>query len=521
LLGFGALRSAALSPAFIAMALLAARLALAAVFAFAGVGKLLDRAGARQAVIGFGVTPTLATPIALGLPVVELALAALLLPATSAWFASLGALTLLLILLAAIGFNLARGRRPDCHCFGQLHSEPIGPSTVIWNLALCGLAGVILALGRAGADPSLLAWTRGMTTAERAGLGIEAIGLAGVVLLSALMWQMLLQQGRILLSLERMEAVISGGAIPQGAESAPLELGLAVGERAPDFAATTLDGAAVTLASLLEARRPLALLFVSSGCGPCEALTPEIEAWREAANKMTIAVLTDKSDDPHATRLMVRDKHPVLVDATRAVAEAYQAWGTPSAVLVSPDGTIASRVAPGADAIRRLMADAGAGGGGAEEPLKIVHRGARRTPSEIPPIDGAHLGGAAPALRLATPDGDIVDLAKGRGSKTLVLFWNPGCGYCQQMLPELQAWDAARGENAPELLVISSGAPEEGRAMKLRSPVLMDPDFQAGRLFGATGTPMAVLLDEVGSIASGLVGGKDAVLALATAAARS
>ena len=55
--------------------LLIARLALAAVFVLAGVGKLLDLKGSQEAVKNFGVPESLARPAGLALPVVELAIA--------------------------------------------------------------------------------------------------------------------------------------------------------------------------------------------------------------------------------------------------------------------------------------------------------------------------------------------------------------------------------------------------------------------------------------------------------------
>ena len=98
---------------------------LAVVFVAAGAAKLADRAGSRQAVADFGVPSSLATPLATLLPLAELAVAAALIPAASAWWGALGALALLLLFVAGIGINLARGRKPDCHCFGSLSSGPI------------------------------------------------------------------------------------------------------------------------------------------------------------------------------------------------------------------------------------------------------------------------------------------------------------------------------------------------------------------------------------------------------------
>src|SRR5213596_875282 len=96
--------------------LLLIRLILAAVFAVAGVAKLLDRAGSRQSMREFGVPAALASPFAVLLPFAELATAILLLPAASAWWGAAGALALLALFIVAISVNLARGRTPDCHC---------------------------------------------------------------------------------------------------------------------------------------------------------------------------------------------------------------------------------------------------------------------------------------------------------------------------------------------------------------------------------------------------------------------
>jgi hypothetical protein len=57
--------------------------------------------------------------------------------------------------------------------------------------------------------------------------------------------------------------------------------------------------------------------------------------------------------------------------------------------------------------------------------------------------------------------------------------------------------------------------------MGLRSLVVLDPGFQAGAAFGAGGTPMGILIDTTGRIASNLAAGAQAVLALANAPARS
>ena len=127
----------------------------------------------------------------------------------------------------------------------------------------------------------------------------------------------------------------------------------------------------------------------------------------------------------------------------------------------------------------------------------------------------AGIGQRAPSLRLKDLKGTSVDVGALRGNRTLLLFWNPGCGFCQQMLDDLKAWEAQRPKDAPQLVVVSTGDIEANRALGLRSTILLDPDFSAATAFRANGTPMAVLLDEGGNVVSGVAAGATAVMALA------
>jgi peroxiredoxin len=127
------------------------------------------------------------------------------------------------------------------------------------------------------------------------------------------------------------------------------------------------------------------------------------------------------------------------------------------------------------------------------------------------------VGEPAPPVQLPDLDGQTVDLADFRGQETLVVFWNPGCGFCQQMLDDLKDWEANPPEGAPKLLFVSAGTQEANREMGLESPVVLDQSFSVGSAFGASGTPIAVLVDEEGNIASELAVGAPAVLALAGA----
>jgi hypothetical protein len=85
------------------------------------------------------------------------------------------------------------------------------------------------------------------------------------------------------------------------------------------------------------------------------------------------------------------------------------------------------------------------------------------------------------------------------------------------MLPDLKAWEEDPPGGAPKLLVVSAGTEEANREQGLTSTMVLDQQFTAGRLFGAIGTPSAVLVDAEGRIASEVAVGAPAVLGLAGA----
>jgi uncharacterized membrane protein YphA (DoxX/SURF4 family) len=220
-------------------ALLIARLVLAGVFALAGVAKLSDLEGSRKAIIDFGLPAVLASPLALLLPLAELAVAAALIPASTAWWGALGALGLLMLFVVGISLNLARGRKPDCHCFGQLHSAPAGWKTLARNGVLAAVAGFVLWEGYGVAGPSAISWLGALSAAQLLAL------VGGVLVLSLLAGQwwflahLLRQNGRLLVRLEAVEeSVAAGGGLAPSQNGTALHQaeGLPVGSEAPSSA---------------------------------------------------------------------------------------------------------------------------------------------------------------------------------------------------------------------------------------------------------------------------------------------
>jgi peroxiredoxin len=501
-------------------AILALRLVLAGVFLIAGAAKLADLAGSRRAVAGFGVPQRMVGVAGVGLPVAELAVAGALLVSESVRFGALGALLLLVVFVVGIAVVLRRGTEADCHCFGQLHSAPIGWRTLVRNVVLAAAAAFVVLAGWHDPGISATAWVAGLSAGWGAALGL---GLLLVLVLAFSAWfslQLLSQNGRIFARLEAIEAAIGGSAEtlePGGELGAALGAGLGagglpVGSPAPGFTLPSTDGDRHALGPLLASGVPLLLVFSDAGCGPCDALLPDVARWQlEYAQQLVVAVIASGDPDRNRAKAERHELARVLLQSEREVSDSYQAHGTPMAVVIGADGLIQSPTVGGADAIRMLVMQATA------PPVAVVQVPA---PSDGNGSDGAAAPGAsrvgrpAPDLVLVDLDGQRIALRDLYAERTLALFWNPGCGFCQRMLADLKAFERDPPTDAPRLLVISSGDPDHAREHDLSSLVLVDPEGQAMDAFEAQGTPMGVLIEH-GRIASPVAVGADAVLELA------
>ena len=126
---------------------LAGRLVLAAVFAAAGWPKLLDPDGTVRSVRAFRLVPEVLVPaFGYGLPVLELALALLLLAGLlTRWSAAAVGLVLVLFMIG-VAAAWARGLAIECGCFGSTGGPAVDP-TRGYALDLLRDSGLLLLAG--------------------------------------------------------------------------------------------------------------------------------------------------------------------------------------------------------------------------------------------------------------------------------------------------------------------------------------------------------------------------------------
>jgi len=372
--------------------LLAARLILAAVFVVSGISKLFDLSGSQAAMRSFGVPERLTRAGGIALPIVELAIAVLLIPAATASWGALLALLLLIVFVVGISYSLSRGRKFDCHCFGQLTTSEIGPPTLIRNAVLAVLAAFVAYSGFANNDPGpgITNVFGGLNTFEWVMLVIGIILLAALAGVAWLLVHLLGQNGRLLVRLDRIEEALEDANIEltddDDEDEEEEEEGLPFGAPAPAFTLSGLYGETMTLDALRAAEKPVLLIFTDPTCGPCNAMMGDVGKWQhDLTDKLTVAVITRGSLEDNRTKKKQNNLTQVLMQKDNEVADAYMTFGTPTAVLVRPDGTIGSGPAAGADQIRALVKQAAEGKVPVPKPrLAVVPRPAQAADARRP-----------------------------------------------------------------------------------------------------------------------------------------
>jgi peroxiredoxin len=351
----------------VSVALLAARVALAGTFVVAGAAKLADLPGARAAALGMRVPQSLA---GVGMPALagfEVVIGLGLIPARSARYAAIAAAVTILALTALAGSAVARGLRPECHCFGRLGAGRIGGGTLIRNAAIFAVSA-FAAVGEwehPGAAPA-----RGLGRLSTTTIAVSAALLLLAAVTARLARSNAGSRARRRAAIARPDA---SGATVEPADPAtglepacpgllnsdgmpPHQAALGVGSAAPDFLLDDVAGGTLSVTGIRSSGNRVLLTFVHVRCGECAMLMPSLAAWQlRHALGLTIAVVAAGERSATVAKAAQQGLERVGHDPERAVFAAYGVVRTPAAVLLDPDGTVASPVTYGTGGISSLV----------------------------------------------------------------------------------------------------------------------------------------------------------------------
>lgn len=332
--------------------LIATAATLAGVLVVAATAKLrdLDATGAAWRDLAPGALARLpGAPYALVLA--ELACAVgLLLPGPVGRAALVGTVCVLAAFTAALAAATRREEQLACACFGSWSSEPVDAVGVARTAGLTLVAVTALLVG--WRDPGLVA---ALAAGDGTDLVVAGVGTALLAALLAITF--------LLGALRRAPAAAAEVAVPgatsgPGVVPAPPPLTAApadlTGAPVPALELVDTDGVSRDLTDLARGRA-LLVVVASTGCPACHDVLLGLPGWAdEVGRAVGVLVVTSSAGDAFTAA------YPELRDRTFLGSRGLRAFfgvpGTPAAVLLGADGTVATRTALGADEIAGLMA---------------------------------------------------------------------------------------------------------------------------------------------------------------------
>jgi peroxiredoxin len=324
-------------------------------------------------------------------------------------------------------------------------------------------------------------------------------------------YQLVHQNGRLLLRLESLEQRLAP-LVP--APSPPQ--GLPLGSLAPEFELPDLAGTPTPLSRFRG--RGLLLIFFSPRCGFCLQMAPDLAALpTDGAEGRPLPLLVSTGTAEENRKLV--EEHgvrcPVLLQEQMEVATRYQAHGTPMGCLIDAEGRIASELAVGSEALLAL-AEGPAPATAVNGNGRHGHKGNRDLAESKLIRHGLPAGTPAPGFTLPRLNGGELSLAAYRGRPVLLVFSDPHCGPCEELLPQLERQH--RAAVGVEVVMVARGDVEANRAKAvahgLTFPIVLQKQWQISLLYGMFATPIAYLIDAEGVIAADVAVGVEPIRAL-------
>jgi peroxiredoxin len=333
-----------------------------------------------------------------------------------------------------------------------------------------------------------------------------------------LAYQLVRQNGRILLRLEAIEQHVWSRAEGQRRETG----GLPLGALAPDFELPDLSGIRRSLSDFRQ--QDVLLIFFNPQCGYCTQMAADLAALPAAGGDQRVIPIVVTTGDAEENRILVERygiRCPVLLQEQMEVAATYRAQGTPMGYRIDRAGRIASELAVGAEPLLRLATmlapDQHEPGAAMNGSAPYGAKGSSSVARSRLNRNGLKAGVSAPEFRLPRIDEGELSLADLRGERVLLVFSDPDCGPCDELAPRLQEIHLRRAEL--QVLVVSRRDVEANRVkaikLGLTFPIVLQKQWEVSLKYAMFATPIGYLIDEQGILASDVAVGVAPILALA------
>ena len=345
------------------------------------------------------------------------------------------------------------------------------------------------------------------------------------LLLAVGMWlgyQLVRQNGRILLRLEAIEKQLGRRSGAKEHQAARPPEGLPSGAAAPDFELPDLAGVRRKLSEFRG--QDVLLIFFNPQCGFCTKMAADLATLpADGGEGRTVPIVVTTGDADQNRKLVERHgiHCVVLVQEQMEVASKFRAQGTPMGYRIDAEGRIASELTVGAESLLKL-ADPKA----AHEPAASANGKSSIHKCKQPDLSlarsklnrtGLKAGAVAPDFSLPRVGGGELSLADLRGRRVLLVFSDPHCGPCDELAPQLQELHEQRPDL--QVLVISRRDAEathaKAAALGLKYPIVMQQQWEISKRYEMFATPIGYLIDERGIVVKDVAVGVAPILALA------
>jgi len=342
-------------------------------------------------------------------------------------------------------------------------------------------------------------------------------------------YQLVKQQGRILLRLDELERAIASGRNSAAPHEHTAVEGLALGTVFPGFELNDLSGKTHTLSDFRGQR--LLMIHWNFDCGFCEAIADDLARLENDLSRQNAQIVLLTSGDESFNRDQAAShgmKSIMLLLNGKEIPAPFKHQGTPVAYFVDEQAQVAEPFASGADqviALARRIASSPDSSESVEPKLARSPLKSERSLAESRiERNGLRAGTRAPGFRLPDLQGHLVSLDDYRNRRLLLVFSDPHCGPCDELAPHLARLYQEHRNDGLEVMLVGRGTVDENqekaRKFGFDFPVVLQDKWKLSKEYGIFATPVAFLIAEDGVIAQDVAVGKDAILALAAEAAR-